>query len=150
MLKTKIGHCTSIAMKKALKSKSYQQTNDLIISKSSKYSHETNKTNGSPIGHRKVWIGPKQCREQVLISAARNYVLGCEIKPNQHWLRWNFTYTYKICFQGLHKCWAQSDLWINRWSKNVNKIGVLLRFSRTNPKRGQLRSQPQAAPTGYK
>jgi hypothetical protein len=32
------------------------------------YSHETNKTNGSQIGHQKVQNGPTQYRQQVLFS----------------------------------------------------------------------------------
>jgi hypothetical protein len=43
--------------------------------------------NGSQIGYRKVQNDPKQRREQVLISVARKYVLGCETESNELRLR---------------------------------------------------------------
>ena len=78
---------TSIDMKQALKRRTHQRTSDLMILKCFLYSYETSKTNGSQIGHQKVRIGPKQYREQVLFSAARNSVLGSKTEPNELRLR---------------------------------------------------------------
>ena len=54
----------------------------------------------------------------------------------------------EICFQGLHKFWAQSDLWINRRSENTNRMGFCWGFLKTNSKRTQLGSRPRTAPWG--
>jgi hypothetical protein len=62
-------------------------------------------------------------------------------------LRWNYTHTWANTFQGLHKFWAQSDLWINRKFKNTTRIGILLWFSRTISNWVFLKARPKSATT---
>jgi hypothetical protein len=70
---------------------------------------QQNKRNSNPT--TKSLNRSKTCREQVLISLAWNYVLGCETEPNELWLKCNYTQTWTNMF--------------SRSSQTLSSIGIV-------------------------